>query len=123
MNRFSRWLLILGGTVFMGVGILGIFLPLLPTTPFLLLAAYLYSRSSERFYRWLIGNRLLGGYIRRYRDGRSMTRWHKALTLAFLWLGIGLSIAFVGPDLWARLLLGVVAVGVTAHIVMLKAAD
>ena len=102
-----------------GLGIVGIFLPLLPTTPFLLLAAFFYSRGSERFRRWLLGNRWFGSYLRRYREHRSMTRRHKAFTLTLLWTGIGLSAGVVVSQWWARLLLAMVAVGVTAHILWL----
>jgi len=120
MRRATRCLLIAGGTISIALGILGVFLPLLPTTPFLLLAAFLYSRSSERFYRWLIGHRFLGGYIQRYREGRSMTLASKAVTLALLWITIGLSIAFVLPQLWTKLLVAAIAIGVTMHILRLK---
>ena len=119
MRRISMFLWVAGGTICLGIGIIGIFLPLLPTTPFLLLAAFLYSRGSERSRAWLLGNRWLGEYIRRYSEHRSMTRRHKAITLALLWLGIGLSAGLVVPQGWARLLLAVVAVGVTAHILWL----
>ena len=119
MRRSSRYLLVAGGTLAVAVGIIGIFLPLLPTTPFLLLAAFLYARGSDRFYAWLLGNRWFGDYLRRYRERRSMTRRHKAFTLALLWIGIGLSAGLVVPQGWARLLLAIVAVGVTAHILWL----
>jgi len=95
---------------------LGVFVPLLPTTPFLLLAAFLYARSSERFHTWLLTNRWFGEYIRRYCERRSMTRRHKAFTLGLLWTVIGLSAAFVVSEWWARLLLAAVAVGVTTHL-------
>ncbi len=121
MRRTSRFLLVAGGTLAVALGIIGIFLPLLPTTPFLLLAAFFYARGSERFYAWLIGNRWLGDYLRRYREGRSMTRRHKAITLALLWIGIGASAGFLVPQWWARLLLAIVAVGVTIHILWLGA--
>ena len=114
MRRATRWLLVLGGTVALALGIFGVFVPLLPTTPFLLLAAFLYSRSSERFYRWLIGHRFLGGYIQRYREGRSMTRASKAVTLAFLWVTIGLTIGLVLTQLWTELLVAAIAVGMFA---------
>ena len=119
MRRSSRYLLVAGGTLAVAVGIIGIFLPLLPTTPFLLLAAFLYARGSDRFYAWLLGNRWFGDYLRRYRERRSMTRRHKAFTLALLWIGIGLSAGLVVPQGWARLLLAIVAVGVMAHILWL----
>ena len=119
MRRITRYLWVAGGTLAVALGIVGIFLPLLPTTPFLLLAAFLYARGSERFYAWLLGNRWFGGYLRRYREHRAMTRRHKAFTLTLLWIGIGASAGFLVPQGWARLLLAVVAVGVTAHILRL----
>ena len=122
MRRTRKWVLIFSGSLALGLGIIGVFVPLLPTTPFLLLAAFLYSRSSERFYRWLIGHRFLGGYIQRYREGRSMTRAGKVLTLALLWITIGLTIALVLPQLWPKLLVAVIAIGVTIHILRLKTA-
>ena len=99
---------------------LGIFVPLLPTTPFLLLAAFLYARSSERFHAWLLTNRLVGSYIRRYQEHRSMTRRHKVLTLVLLWTVIGCSACFVVSLWWARLLLAIVAVSVTVHLLWIK---
>ena len=72
-----------------GLGVLGIFLPLLPTTVFLLLAAACYARSSERFYLKLVNSPWLGGYIRNQREGRGMRRRDKIVTLALLWIGIG----------------------------------
>jgi uncharacterized membrane protein YbaN (DUF454 family) len=119
MRPIARFLWIAGGTISVGIGIVGIFLPLLPTTPFLLLAAFLYARVSDRFYAWLLGNRWLGDYLRRYRERRSMTRRHKAFTIVLLWIGIGLSVGVVVSQGWARLLLAGVAVGVTAHILWL----
>jgi len=116
MKRISRLLLVVGGTFCVALATLGVFVPLLPTTPFLLLAAFLYARSSERFHTWLLTNRLVGGYIRRYQEHRSMTRRHKILTLVLLWSVIGLSAAFVVSEWWARLLLAAVAVGVTTHL-------
>lgn len=116
MKRLTRLLLVIGGTAAVALGIMGVFVPLLPTTPSLLLAAFLYARSSERFYKWLLSNRWVGDYIGRYYERRSMTRWHKAVTLMLLWVVMGLSAAFVVDVWWARLLLSVVALGVTAHL-------
>ena len=67
--RLKKYLWILGGTVCVALGILGIFLPILPTTPFLLLAAYCYTRGSARLYNRLLNRSWLGGYIRNYREG------------------------------------------------------
>jgi len=119
MRRMTRFLWVSGGTICVSIGIVGVFLPLLPTTPFLLLAAFFYSRGSERFRRWLLGNRWFGNYLRRYGEHRSMSRRHKVFTLALLWIGIGLSAGVAVSSWWARLLLSMVAIGVTTHIVRL----
>ena len=120
VRRVSRLLLVARGTICAALAILGVFTPLLPTTPFLLLAAFLYERSSERFHAWLLANRLFGGYIRRYEEHRSMTKRHKVLTLALLWAVISCSAYFVVPLWWARLLLAVVAAAVTVHLLRIK---
>jgi len=120
VRRISKFLLIASGTVCVALAAVGVAVPLLPTTPFLLLAAFLYARSSERCHTWLITNRLFGSYIRRYKEHRSMTRLHKVLTLVLLWSAIGWSACFVVALLWVRLLLAAVAVAVTVHLLYIK---
>ena len=123
MTRPKQLLFIAGGTASVGIGVVGAFLPILPTTPFLLLAAYLFARSSEHLYEWLLGNRLVGDYLRRYYERRSMSRRHKAVTLVLLW-SVLLSTAVLVVDWWwMRGLLGVVAIGVTTHLLMLSCED
>lgn len=117
MNKGQRGLLIVAGTVLAGLGILGIFLPLLPTTPFLLFAAACYAKSSQRFYDWLLNLKYLGEYIRNYREGRGIPLRTKVLTLFFLWATIGYSALVVVDTLFMRIILFLVAVGVTIHIV------
>lgn len=112
--------LIFTGTVCVGLGVLGMFLPLLPTTVFLLMAAYCYSRSSERFHNWLLRNRLLGSYIKNYKSGQGISMRQKVSTITILWASIGFSIWILGGGFWSTLILGAVAVGVTIHIVLLK---
>jgi len=119
MIQPTRFLLIGCGTALVGVGLVGVFLPLLPTTPFLLLAAFLYARSSERFYNWLVGNRWIGEYLRRYYEKRCMTRRHKTFTLSFLWAAIGLSGALAVQTWSVRVILAGVAAAVTTHILLL----
>ncbi len=72
MNRIIRTLLIVCGTLCVGLAVVGIFVPILPTTPFLLLAAVCYARSSQRFLAWLLTNRWFGSYIKNYREGRGI---------------------------------------------------
>lgn len=105
----------------MGLGIAGVFFPILPTTPFLLLAAYCYMRSSSRLYRWLLKNRFFGSYIRNYIEGRGMPLHLKIITIALLWLTIGLTTAFAVDYTAIRIVLIIIAVAVTTHIVMIKA--
>ena len=120
MRHIFRFLLVAGGTVCVALAAFGVVIPLLPTTPFFLLAAFLYARSSERCHTWLITNRLFGSFLRRYEEHRSMTRRHKALTLIFLWAVTGWSACFVIASWWARLLLAVVAVAGTLHLLWIK---
>ena len=116
----KRKLLIGAGTLSTGLGIIGIFIPILPTTPFLLLAAACYMRSSERFYQWLINNRVFGAYVRSYIEGRGMPVRIKIFTILLLWLTIGLSVIFGVQNIVIRIVLICIAVGVTAHISLIK---
>ena len=117
-----KFVLIVCGSLAVALGVIGIFVPLMPTTVFLLLAAACYARSSARFYDRLLNNRWLGGYIRNSREGRGMTRRQKASTLALLWLGIGASAAWSVEAWWIRALLLLIAASVTVHVARLKAA-
>jgi uncharacterized protein len=113
-------ILIILGTSSLAVGIAGIFVPILPTTPFLLLTAACYARSSKRFYNWLISNRLFGDYIRNYLERRGIPVKVKASSLALLWISIGCSAAFATDTLWVRIILIVIAIGVTTHVLFLR---
>ena len=108
------------GTISVGLGLLGILVPLLPTTPFLLLAAGCFMRSSERLYGWLIDHKWFGEYLRNYREHRAMPRRVKVVTLVLLWGVIGSTALLAVTLWWVRVLLGVVAVGVTMHLLQLK---
>lgn len=110
------FLVILGGLSLV-LGLLGIFVPLLPTTPFLLLAAALWVRSSPRLYAWLLSHRRLGPYIRNFRENRAIPLRAKVVSLTLLWATLLYCIvAVVDAWWWAQLVLLCVAVGVTWHI-------
>lgn len=115
----TRALLILGGTVSLAVGIAGVFLPLLPATPFLLLASACYVRSSDRMHRWLMEHKHLGMYIRAFRERRGMPMRAKVVTLVLLWASMAYSIYRV-DILAVRILLVVIAVGVTVLVLRMK---
>jgi len=119
-EKLKKGLLIFAGTVFTVVGIIGIFVPILPTTPFLLLAAACYLRSSRRLYNWLLGNRFLGAYVRNYLHGRSMPRKVKIATIFLLWITIACSIIFAVQSLVIRVILFIIAIGVSVHIMLIK---
>ena len=116
----KKAILIFVGTVCVALGVLGMFLPLLPTTVFLLMAAYCYSRSSERFHNWLLNNRLCGSYIKNYKSGNGISVRQKVTTITLLLASIGLSIWLLGGGFWSTLFLSAVAIGVTVHILWLK---
>jgi uncharacterized membrane protein YbaN (DUF454 family) len=119
-GRRNRWALILAGNFFLALGILGILFPLLPTTPFLLLAAACYFRSSEKFYNRLINNKWLGNYIKNYREKKSIPLKIKVLTLSFLWLTIGYSVLFVVNIFLLRFILILIAIGVSIHVLSIR---
>lgn len=119
-RNWVRLLLIIGGTFFVGLGVVGIFLPVLPTTPFLLLAAACYARSSRRFYCWLLNNRWFGVYIKNYRQKKGMPLKVKLLTVALLWLTIGVSVIFAVQSLTLRIILILIAIGVSIHVLSIK---
>ena len=118
-EKLKRQLLIIAGTVSLVVGIIGIFVPVLPTTPFLLLAAGCYLRSSQRFYNWLMANRWLGTYIRNYIEGRGIPIKVKVFIIALLWITISISIWLVANWVVTVILL-IVAAGVTLHIIFIR---
>lgn len=104
----------------MGLGVLGMFLPVLPTTPFLLLAAALYCKGSPKLYHWLLDNKYLGEYIRNFREYKAIPLRAKIVSVTLLWATILLS-AFLAVNVWwLRLLLICIAVGVTWHILSFK---
>ncbi|GAK51586.1 hypothetical protein U14_02831 [Candidatus Moduliflexus flocculans] len=120
LHSLKNAILIVIGSLAVGLGVAGIFLPLLPTTPFLLLAAVCYANSSERFYHWLLHHQWFGSYIRNYREGRGIPLISKVVALVLLWLTIGTSALFVVPVLIGKIVLVAIAIGVTIHLLSVK---
>ena len=119
LTAVRRAFLIVAGLLSVVVGAIGIIVPLLPTTPFLLLAAVCFVRSSDRLYRWLTTNRVFGSYLRNYQEHRAMPAGMKWCAVSVLWLTIGLSIVAI-DHLPVRVLLVVVAIGVTILIARIR---
>jgi uncharacterized protein len=116
--RLMKGLLVVCGTICVGLGILGIFLPLMPTTVFLLLAAACYARSSERFHRRLVEHPWLGPYIQ---QSRGMTGRQKAVSITVLWLSLIVTMYWTAHTPWLRLVLVAIGTGVTIHVARLPA--
>ncbi len=115
-NRFNKFLLITAGIISVFLAFLGIFLPILPTTPFLLLAAFLFSKSSDKFYNWLINNKFFGSFIKNYRDGKGVSRQAKFISLTSLWLVMGSTIIYAIHIIYIKILLLLIAIAVTVHL-------
>ncbi|WP_163971775.1 YbaN family protein [Oceanobacillus halotolerans] len=105
MNYVKKLLLIIAGTISLVLGIIGIILPLIPTTPLLLLAAACYVRSSEHLYTWLITNKYFGSYIQNYRLGKGIPLKAKVTGVSVLWITMGYTILFVVPLMMVKVLL------------------
>jgi len=117
-QRVIRALLLVAGTISLTLGAIGIILPILPTTPFLLLSAACYLRSSERMHKWLLGNRWFGEYIRNYQEGRGIQMKTKIAAITLLWGMIIFSAFFVLDEiLIAQVALLLIALGVSIHLV------
>ncbi|HLV28644.1 MAG TPA: YbaN family protein [Burkholderiaceae bacterium] len=109
----------IAGTVALLLGILGIFLPILPTTPFLLLASACYLRGSERMHRWLMNQRHLGPYLRNFQAGRGIPLRAKIAALAVMWTSLTISM-WVVPLPWVRVLLLIPGIGVTIYLYRMR---
>ncbi|MBN1245385.1 YbaN family protein [Candidatus Bathyarchaeota archaeon] len=125
-RKLIRTLWFIVGTICVVLGAIGIVLPILPTTPFLLAAAACYYKSSERMHRWLLNNKWFGEYIRNYTEGRGLTRKTKITALTVLWVTISFSTVFmlyrILPAqlvLPMQLIMVAVAVAVSIHILRL----
>ena len=118
-DDIKKMLLIIAGSVTLILGLVGVFIPVLPTTPFLLLTAFCYARSSKRLYDWLMNHKVLGPYIYNYVKHHAIHRRTKISALFFLWLSLTLSIILV-DHLHVRILLLVVGLAVSLHLISLR---
>lgn len=122
LKSAKKYLLVILGTLSLAFGVTGIFLPLLPTTPFLLLASYCYIRSSKRLYTWLIHHKICGPYIYNYMTHRAVLKKTKIFSLICLWFSLVLSIILIN-NWYLRAFLMAVGIGVSIHLVKLKTID
>ena len=108
------------GTITLVLGTLGIFLPLLPTTPFYLLTAWFYMRGSDKLYHKVMNNKYFGSIVRNFQVDKSIPLKAKIFIISMLWCTISLSAFFAVSIWWVRLILFAIAVGVTAHVLSFK---
>ncbi len=118
-QKLVRAFFFVAGSISLALGAIGIVLPILPTTPFLLLALACYLRSSERMTHWMLNNKYFGKYIRNYREGKGIPLKTKLFALTVLWVTIVFSAIFVIPILIVQIILFGVAAAVTIHLIRL----
>lgn len=119
-SRLTRIVLRIVGGLLVGLGVLGMFLPLLPTTIFLLGAAACFGKSSPGAYRWLTTNRVFGRHLREYREERGATLGTKVFSISSLWIGIGAAVYLVRDMPWLEVVLIAIAMAVTVHLLSLR---
>lgn len=115
-----RVLYFISGILLVIIGIIGIFLPLLPTTIFLILASGCFVKVSPKANEWLYNHKILGVYLKNYRDKSGLTVKAKMINILLLWLMISISVYFFTEEFLLRLLLLAIAIGVTIHLLMVK---
>ncbi|OGU59080.1 MAG: hypothetical protein A2X64_00260 [Ignavibacteria bacterium GWF2_33_9] len=120
MKPIYKYILIVLGFISLFFGIIGIFLPLLPTTPFIMLSAICFAHSSPKLYEKMINTKYIGKVIEDYRDGKGMRKSAVTISISFLWIALLLSYFLSLKILWVKYLLLTVGVGVTIHILQLR---
>lgn len=120
IKQIGNIVLICIGSIFMIIGVIGIFIPLLPTTPFLLLASACFIRGSEKCHNLFLNNKLFGKYIKNYLDKKGITLQAKIYTIIMLWVSILISSIFAVSILWVRIILILIAIIVTTHLLMIR---
>ena len=109
------------GVISLALVIIGAFLPLLPTTPFVLLSAYLFAKSSEKFHQRLLNHKIFGQLIRDYNEDKSIPLHAKIIAISTMWPSMLFAIFYIATDkLWLQILLATIATGVTIHILRYK---
>ena len=115
-----KYLYLISGILLVAIGVIGIFLPLLPTTIFLILASACFIKGSPKAHEWLRNQKILGAYIKNYQDKTGLTIKAKVFNITFLWIMILSSAYFFTEELFIRLILMAIAIGVTIHLLMVK---
>jgi len=118
-SKLKKGLFVVAGTIFLALGCIGVVLPILPTTPFLLLSAACYYKGSERMHHWILNNKWFGNYIRNYKEGKGLPFKTKIFALVILWLVISYSVLLMVNVFVMQVVLFAVAFGVSVHLITL----
>ena len=116
MGETRRIIYIILGSFFLILGAVGIFIPLLPTTPFWLLTCWLYLRSSDKLYNRAMSNRYFGSYVRNFLVDKAIPLRSKIISVSIMWLSAILTSLYLIEYLWVKILLILISAGVTWHI-------
>ncbi len=119
-NILVKYILASLGLISLALAILGIILPLLPTTPFLLLSAALFMKSSTRLYNWLMNHKYLGKYLQNYIHHKTISTKTKVSAISLLWITILASVIFIIEKAVIKIVLLAIAIAVTIHILSFK---
>ena len=119
MGEIKRLALSFLGFVCLGLGVMGVFIPGLPTTPFVILAAVCFSKSNFQIYEWLRGTKFFGPYIEHYHTKRGIAKRLKIISIAVVWLSLTISILML-QTIWAFIVLPIVGICVSIHIALIK---
>lgn len=120
ISPFAKYFYLISGFLLVAIGVIGIFLPLLPTTIFLILASICFLKSSPKANEWLRNHKVLGVYIDNYQNKTGLTRNAKIANIITLWISISLSAIFLTDELYIKIILLAIAIGVSIHLVMIK---
>lgn len=118
-NPVMRFLVFILGIICTGVGIAGLVLPLIPGFPLLLAAGYLFSKSSVRYYNWLMNHKKLGPVIRNYNAGQGLPLRVKITAVGTLWIAVAISTVFFMDSIYGRTAFVIIALGVSFHLISL----
>lgn len=120
ISPLAKYLYLASGFLLVAIGVIGIFLPLLPTTIFLILASICFLKSSPKANEWLRNHKILGGYIDNYQNKTGLTIKSKIINIITLWISISVSAVLFTDKIYIKLLLLSIAIGVTIHLITIK---
>lgn len=121
-SYITKYLLIFIGTLALSLGIIGIFFPVLPTTPFLILASICYLKSSKRLYKWLMNHKLLGSFIKNYMEHKAISRRTKISALSLLWISLIISMILIS-NIHLNILISAIGIGVSIFLLSINTMD